>query len=170
MLRIRDVYPGSWFLSIPDLGSGIQEQQQKSCPTFFSSQKYFIFEHVKPLWATLQRIIILFTPKIVTKLLKIWVWKPGSGKKPIPDQKDTGSRIRNTDLWFLPVGKTALFYYRKKDRERLASILYNTRTWLHPSRTSRHPTRISLWGPQGFLLTHKDYSLSYKGEPPSHNY
>jgi hypothetical protein len=34
-----------------------------------------------------QRIIELFTQKIVTKLSKIWVWDPGSGfrKKPIPD-------------------------------------------------------------------------------------
>ncbi len=28
--RIRDVYPGSWFLPIPDLGSRIQKQQQKT--------------------------------------------------------------------------------------------------------------------------------------------
>ncbi len=29
VLRIRDVYPGSWFLPIPDPGSRIQKQQQK---------------------------------------------------------------------------------------------------------------------------------------------
>jgi hypothetical protein len=39
------------------------------------------------------------TQTILTKLSKIWVWDPGSGKKPIPDpgargQKGTGSRIR----------------------------------------------------------------------------
>ncbi len=28
VLRIRDVYPGSWFLPIPDLGFRIQKQQQ----------------------------------------------------------------------------------------------------------------------------------------------
>jgi hypothetical protein len=55
----------------------------------------------KNIWANFQRIIELFTQKIVTKLSKIWVWDPGSGKKPIPDpgsrgQKGTGSRIRNT--------------------------------------------------------------------------
>ncbi len=58
------------------------------------------------MWANFQRIIDLFTPKIVTWLLKILVWDPRSGirKKPIPDpgsrgQKGTGSRIqiRNTD-------------------------------------------------------------------------
>jgi hypothetical protein len=66
----------------------------------------------KNIWANFQRIIELFTLKIVTKLSKIWVWDPGSEigdprsgirKKPIPDpgsrgQKCTGSRfrIRNT--------------------------------------------------------------------------
>ncbi len=48
-----------------------------------------------------QRIMELFTQKIVSKLSKIRVWDPRSGirKKPIPDpgsrgQKGTGSRIR----------------------------------------------------------------------------
>jgi hypothetical protein len=57
----------------------------------------------KKIWAKFQRIIELFTQKIVSKLSKIWVWDPRSGirKKPIPDpgsrcQKGTGSRIRNT--------------------------------------------------------------------------
>ncbi len=40
------------------------------------------------MWVNFQRIIELFTKKIVTKLSKVWVWDPGSGKKPIPD---TGS-------------------------------------------------------------------------------
>jgi hypothetical protein len=55
----------------------------------------------KKIWANFQRIIELFTQKIVTKLSKIWVWDPRSGirKKHIPDpgsrgQKGTGSRIR----------------------------------------------------------------------------
>jgi hypothetical protein len=52
----------------------------------------------KKIWANFQRIVELFTQKIVTKLSKIWVWDPG---KPIPDpgsrgQKGTGSRIRNS--------------------------------------------------------------------------
>jgi hypothetical protein len=64
----------------------------------------------KKIWASFQRIIELFTQKIVTKLSKVWVWDlgseirdprsgirdPESGKKPIPDpgsrgQKGTGS-------------------------------------------------------------------------------
>jgi hypothetical protein len=53
-----------------------------------------------------QRIIELFTKKIVKKLFKIWSWDPGSGKNPfrIPDPgvkkaPDPGSwiRIRNTE-------------------------------------------------------------------------
>ncbi len=38
-------------------------------------------------WPNFQRIINLFTQKIVTKLSKIWVWDPGSGKNlfRIPD-------------------------------------------------------------------------------------
>ncbi len=62
----------------------------------------------KKIWANFQRIIELFTQKIVTRLSKIWVWDsgsgirdPGSGKNlfRIPNpvsrgQKGTGSRIR----------------------------------------------------------------------------
>jgi hypothetical protein len=62
----------------------------------------FYFEMLKKkIWANFQRIIELFTQKIVTKLSKIWVLDPRSGirKKPFPDlgsrgQKGTGSRIR----------------------------------------------------------------------------
>jgi hypothetical protein len=62
---------------------------------------YLISEMLKKkTWANFQRIIELFTPKIVTKLSKIWVWDPdprsGIRKKPIPDPgvkkaPDTGS-------------------------------------------------------------------------------
>ena len=46
VLRIRDVYPGSWFLPIPDPRSRIQKQLQKievkkiCCHTFFCSHKF----------------------------------------------------------------------------------------------------------------------------------
>jgi hypothetical protein len=33
----------------------------------------------KKIWANFQRIIKLFTQKIVNKLSKIWIWDPGSG-------------------------------------------------------------------------------------------
>jgi hypothetical protein len=41
----------------------------------------------KKIWANFQRIIELFAKKFVTKLSKIWVWDPGSGKNQfrIPD-------------------------------------------------------------------------------------
>jgi hypothetical protein len=60
----------------------------------------------KKIRANFQRIIELFTQKIVTKLSKIWVWDPRSGirKKSILDpgsrgQKapDPGSRIPDLD-------------------------------------------------------------------------
>ncbi len=97
--------PGSWFLPIPDPGSknsNKREGRKKiSCNTFLCSHKfhkienYFSFEVLKKqIWANFQRIIELFTQKIVTKPSKIWVWDPGSR-----GQKGTGSRIeiRNTD-------------------------------------------------------------------------
>jgi hypothetical protein len=57
----------------------------------------------KIIWANFQRIIELFTQKIVTKLSKIWVWVPGPGIRD-PEKtysgslgkKGTRSRIRNT--------------------------------------------------------------------------
>jgi hypothetical protein len=72
----------------------------------FHKIELFYFEMLKKkIWANFQRIIELFTQKIVSQLSKIWVRDPGSEirKKPIPDpgsrgQKGTGSRIRNTVL------------------------------------------------------------------------
>ncbi len=123
VLRIRDVYPGSRILIFTNFGSRISDPGSKNsnkregwkkicCHYFLYSHKfhkianYFSSEVVKKkIWANFQRIIELFTQKIVTKLSKIWIWDPGSGirKKPIPDpgsrgQKGTGSqiRIRNT--------------------------------------------------------------------------
>ncbi len=110
--------PGSWFLPIPDLGSKNSNKREGwkkiCCHNFLCSHKfhkitnYFCFEVLKKkIWTNFQRIIEVFTQKIVTKLSKIWIWDPGSGtrEKPIPDpgsrgQKGTGSRIRirNTAL------------------------------------------------------------------------
>jgi hypothetical protein len=82
-----DFYPSR----IPNLGSRIQKQQQRErwkkifCHTFLCSHKfhkivnYFSFEVLKEkFWANFQRIIELFTKKIVKKLLNIWSWDPGS--------------------------------------------------------------------------------------------
>jgi hypothetical protein len=74
----------------------------------FTKLNYFIFEMLKKkIWTNFQRIIELFTQKIVTKLSKIWVWAPGSRKNlfriPDPGVKkapDPGSR--NTDSMSFP--------------------------------------------------------------------
>jgi hypothetical protein len=58
----------------------------------------------KEIWANFQRIIEVFTKKIVTKLSKILVWDPGSEIRdpisgiriPVQGQKCTVSRIRKT--------------------------------------------------------------------------
>ncbi len=68
----------SWFLSILDLGSRIQKQQQKRgltknllsylfcCHKYHNIENYLIFELAKKkIWSNLQRIIELFTQKIV---------------------------------------------------------------------------------------------------------
>ncbi len=107
VLRIRDVYPGSWFLTIPDSGSkniNKREGWKKICyHTIFYSHKfhkienYFIFEMLKKLiWANFQRIIELFTQKIVNKLSKygFGIRDPGKTYPGSRGQKGTGFRIR----------------------------------------------------------------------------
>jgi hypothetical protein len=46
-----------------------------------------LMSYLEKIWANFQRIIELFTQRIVTKLSKVWVWDPGSGKNlfRIPD-------------------------------------------------------------------------------------
>ncbi len=48
---------------------------------------FYFWNAEEKIWANFQRIIGLFTQKIVTKLPKIWVWDPGSWKNllRIPD-------------------------------------------------------------------------------------
>ncbi len=99
VLRIRDVYPGSWFLPIPDPGSRIPDPK--------SAKK----RGVKKISCHTVRYRTFF---VATNFTKIWIWDPGSvsRKKPILDHGfrikgskrqrilDPGSRIRirNTDL------------------------------------------------------------------------
>jgi hypothetical protein len=103
---------------IPDPKTATKETGEKKffCHNFLCSHKfhkianYFSFEVLKKkIWANFQRIIELFTQKVVTKLSKIWVWDQGSEirdpGKTYPGsrgQKGTGSRIRirNTVLNF----------------------------------------------------------------------
>ena len=86
-----DFYP----FRIPDPKTDTKERGEKKfiVKPFFCSHKfhkivnYFGFEVMKKkIWANFQRIIELFT-QIVTKLSKIWLWDPGSGKNliRIPD-------------------------------------------------------------------------------------
>jgi hypothetical protein len=103
-------------------GSRIQKQQQKRgvkkncCHTgtflcshrFHKIENYFRFEMLKKkIWVNFQRIVELFTPKIVTKLLKIWVWDPGSEIRD-PEKTYSGCnlgkfeilrKLFNTGMW-----------------------------------------------------------------------
>jgi hypothetical protein len=64
----------------------------------------------KKIWANVQRIIELFTQKIVTKLSKIWFWDSGSGKnlfwipdhgvKKAPDPGSGSATLRHTFGYF----------------------------------------------------------------------
>ncbi len=107
VLRIRDVYPGSRILIFTHPGSRISDPGSKnsnkwegwkkiSCHNFLCIHKFLKIANYsslgvlkKKIWANFQRIIELFTQKIVTKLSKIWfgIRDQGSGKSlfRIPD-------------------------------------------------------------------------------------
>jgi len=55
----------------------------------------------KKIWANFQRIIELFTQKIVSKLSKIWVWDPGSEIRD-PEKTYSGSRIQRSKRHRIP--------------------------------------------------------------------
>ncbi len=110
--------PGSWFLPIPDLGSRIQKQQQKRgvkkicCHNFLCSHTfhkiahYFSFDVLKKkIWANFQRIIELFTQKIVNKLSKIWIWDPRSGIRDPGVKKAPDPGSGSATLVLLPLCK-----------------------------------------------------------------
>jgi len=74
----------------PDLGLRIQKQHQKRgvkknlLSYLFCAHKLKIiyFKMLKKkIWASVQRIIELFTQRFATELSKIWVWDLGSGIK-----------------------------------------------------------------------------------------
>ncbi len=96
-----------------DLTTAKKEEDEKSFlpyGTFYCSHiyhknvNYFIFKQEKKnIWTNLQRILVLFTKKPVTKLSKIWVWYPESEIRDqekiysgFRGQKGTRSRIHNT--------------------------------------------------------------------------
>jgi hypothetical protein len=55
----------------------------------------------KKIRANFQRIIELFTQKIVTKLSKIWIWDPRSGIRD-PEKTYSGSRIQGSKRHRIP--------------------------------------------------------------------
>ena len=87
-------HPGSR-ISVPGSKNSKKERGEKfflsylfCSHEFHKIENYFSFEVLKKrIWASFQRIMELFTQKIVTKLSKIWVWDPRSGirNKPISD-------------------------------------------------------------------------------------
>ncbi len=136
-----DIYP--W--QIPDPKTATKEKCEKkiSCHTFFCSYKfhkienYFIFEMLKKkIWANFQRIIELFTKKIVTKLSKIsGIRDPGSGKNlfriPYPGVKkapDPGSRIRCHFLDMHASADLTLLLQYVKAKTYLLSFLFTKTT------------------------------------------
>jgi hypothetical protein len=118
--RIPD--PDFYLSRIPDLGSWIPDPKTATkergeekfviklffVVTNFTKLNIILFLKCwRKIWANFQRIIEVFTQTIFTKLSKIWVWDPGSGKNlfRILDpgsrgQKGTGSRIRIRNTGF----------------------------------------------------------------------
>ncbi len=98
--------PGSWFLSIPDSGSRIQDPRSNNnnkrgggkigCLYFFTARnlpKWKLFNLMscsgtKKIWANRQRILTLFTKKIVTKLSEI----PGLRIRDLGSRKTGGKK------------------------------------------------------------------------------
>jgi hypothetical protein len=72
------------------------------CSHKFHKIELFFFEMLrKKIWPSFQRIIEHFTQKIVTKLLKIWVWDSGSEIRD-PEKTYSGSRIQGSKRhWIL---------------------------------------------------------------------
>jgi hypothetical protein len=108
---IRDVYPVSKIpnpdfypsrILIPDPKTATKVRGEKKLLSYlFCSYKfrkieyYFIFEMPnKKIWANFQRIIEVFTQKIVTKLSKISVWDP--------EKIYSGSRIQGSKRHRIP--------------------------------------------------------------------
>jgi hypothetical protein len=93
--------PGS---RIPDPKTAMKDSGEKFFLSYlffgainFTKLNYFIFEMSKKNnLGQLSKNYRPFSQKIVTKLSKIWVWDPGSGKNlfRIQGSKGTGSRIR----------------------------------------------------------------------------
>ncbi len=82
--------------------------------TNFTKIEIFFEQPQNKIWATLRRIIVLFTHKIVTKLSKIWVEDPGFEIRNLGSIKETsriygskssGTRIRIRNTAFIDLGR-----------------------------------------------------------------
>jgi hypothetical protein len=147
VLRIRDVYPGSWFLPIPNPGSRISEPGSKNSnkrerwkkldvkPVYVATKfnkivNYFSFDVLKKkIWANFQRIIELFTKKIVKKLFKIWSWDPGSEIRD-PEKTHSGSRIQGSKRHRIRIRNTAqniriLWIWKPELKEFILFFIYD---------------------------------------------
>jgi hypothetical protein len=71
-------------------------------PQISQNCSYFSFDVLKTkIWANFQRIIEIFTQKIVKKLSKIWIWDPGSDILD-PEKTYSGSRIQGSKRHRIP--------------------------------------------------------------------
>jgi hypothetical protein len=100
---IRDVYPGSWFLPIPDPGSKTATKERGEKKNFvipFYVATNFTKLNIILVWSAEEKNFSknyrTFYPKFVPKLLKIWVRDPGSeDRDPGSGIQDPGSGIRD---------------------------------------------------------------------------
>jgi hypothetical protein len=119
VLRNRDVYPGSWFLPIPDPGSKISNKREgwkKICYAFYCSHKFhtislfYFLNAEEKIWASFQRIRELFTQKFVKSSQKhgfgirdpdpgSWIRAQGSKRYQIPDPQHCLKDAQNAWIW-----------------------------------------------------------------------
>jgi hypothetical protein len=67
----------------------------------------------KKIWANFQRLIELFTKKIVKKLFKIWSWDPESEIRD-PEKTYSGSRIQGSKRHRIPDPDPQHWVWKKK--------------------------------------------------------
>ncbi len=105
VLRILDVYPRYWFLSIPDPTNTPKDEWKIFfvlpffVATYIIKLKIILFlnRYEEFFFAKTLRIIVHFTQQFVIKLSKIWVWDPGSEIRD-PEKTYSGSRVKKARL------------------------------------------------------------------------
>jgi hypothetical protein len=103
----------------------------------------FSFEVLKKkIWANFQRIIQLFTKKIVKRLFKIWSWDPGSEIRD-PEKTHSGSRIPNPGVKKTPdPGSGTATLFKRWIRNKISRILKTViiYTWTKAAYSSGWPS------------------------------